>query len=456
MPSYPRAAAALLTLAAVSTIACGGGSRDEAQPTTGASSVSADGSSAAEGSADGAATGEKFDALGGGGIMPPVECPAAVSGAGGSGGGISDLDFTFVWIANSAQGTVSKIDTRTGVEAARYFTSPLEGAGDPSRTAVNPAGDVAVTSRAGGVTKIASALDRCEDLDGDGEIRTSTGPQDILPWGSDECIRWHAELPGGGGSPLNHQGPRPTAWDAGTADDPCSRLWVGWWHAGQNRGYFRRLSGADGEVLDEVEVTDWDLSGTSKNWGPYGGAVDAAGDLWVLGWGGPLVRIDGVTLEIDRWDPPVGTHPYGIALDADGHPWTAGTEGDVLHFDPVAETFASLTIPGTVGGRMLRGLAIDRDGDAWIAANEPCGLLRVDLATMTLTAEMPLPGCETPVGVGVDVDGAVWVPDQSAEMAFRFDPATGQTTTTTGLSRPYTYSDMTGGGLDLVVNPPTG
>jgi hypothetical protein len=30
------------------------------------------------------------------------------------------------------------------------------------------------------------------------------------------------------------------------------------------------------------------------------------------------------------------------------------------------------------------------------------------------------------------------------------------TTTTTGLIGPYTYSDMTGAGLGLVVNPPQG
>jgi hypothetical protein len=41
-------------------------------------------------------------------------------------------------------------------------------------------------------------------------------------------------------------------------------------------------------------------------------------------------------------------------------------------------------------------------------------------------------------------------------VAFRFDPASAQVTITEGLRGPYTYSDMTGAGLDLVVNPPTG
>ena len=36
------------------------------------------------------------------------------------------------------------------------------------------------------------------------------------------------------------------------------------------------------------------------------------------------------------------------------------------------------------------------------------------------------------------------------------DPSTLQATTVTGLVGPYTYSDMTGAGLGLVVNPPAG
>jgi hypothetical protein len=440
-------------------VACGGGPREEMSPQSGGSlPTQGDAGSATESGDDaGTATAMKLDALGDGALLLPPACPAVAPGGDGA-GGIADLDFTYVWIANSPEGTVSKIDTRTGIEVARYVTGPHAQGGDPSRTAVNLAGDVAVTNRAGGVTKIAAAIDRCEDHDGSGVIETSSGPDDVLPWGSDECVRWHAELPGGGGEPpLNHQGPRPTAWDAGTPADPCSRLWVGWWHEAQNRGYFRRLDGGTGEVLDEVQAPDWDRSNTGKSWGPYGGAVDATGDFWVLGWGGPLVRIDAVTLAVERWEVPDGTRPYGIALDADGHPWTSGTLGDVLHFDPQTETFAQLTVPGSVGGRNLRGLAIDRDGFAWMAGNFPCSLVQVDTSTLSLVDDaITLPGCDTPVGVGIDVDGRVWVPDQVAQVAYRYDPIASGTTVTEGLVRPYTYSDMTGAGFDLVVNPPTG
>ena len=46
----------------------------------------------------------------------------------GFGGTLSPI----IWVANSAEGTVSKIDTRTMAEIGRYLTHP-GGKGDPSR-----------------------------------------------------------------------------------------------------------------------------------------------------------------------------------------------------------------------------------------------------------------------------------------------------------------------------------
>ena len=73
-----------------------------------------------------------------------------------------------------------------------------------------------------------------------------------------------------------------------------------------------------------------------------------------------------------------------------------------------------------------------------------------------INGNVPLPGCVVPVGVSIDVDGFVWAPDQGANLAYKVDPVTYASTTTTGLVQPYTYSDMTGAGLGLVSNPPAG
>src|SRR5690606_27223764 len=54
--------------------------------------------------------GPKFD------VAAHDDFPAAVGCAGG------DVEFSYIWISNSPAGTVSKIDTKTRIEVARYRT----------------------------------------------------------------------------------------------------------------------------------------------------------------------------------------------------------------------------------------------------------------------------------------------------------------------------------------------
>ena len=187
--------------------------------------------------------------------------------------------------------------------------------------------------------------------------------------------------------------------------------------------------------------------------------MDAYSNFWIVGWGGPLVRIDANTLEVTRWDPPSESFPYGIALDAGGHPWLSGLRGKLVHFDPERETFETMVenLPGEadIGGatvRIFRGLQIDRRNRAWLAANAPCGLVQVDLADGTVFDDIALTDCVEPVGVAIDPEGFIWTPDRGAGVAYRVDPMDLQLRITPGLVDPYTYSDMTGAGLHLVVS----
>ena len=99
---------------------------------------------------------------------------------------------------------------------------------------------------------------------------------------------------------------------------------------------------------------------------------------------------------------------------------------------------------------------VDREDRVWVAGNSPCRLAQFDLLSETVVDDaIALPGCVDPVGVSVDRDGYVWVVDRGASLAWKVDPnfkiIVGMVT---GLVNPYTYSDMTGQGLNLVVNPP--
>ncbi|NJK32719.1 MAG: hypothetical protein HC927_10090 [Deltaproteobacteria bacterium] len=416
----------------------GGGSEDGTASQSGSSesqpSDDSGGAEAAEDSgeepADDAAT--KFDVGG----VPDV-------GAANCQGTTGSPEFSNIWIANSPQGTVSKIDTFTAKEVARYRAGPM-GLSDPSRTSVNLLGDVAVADRAGGVLKIVARLEDCVDKNDNGWIDTSNGPLDLMPWDADECVVWHLPLPSSGS-----RGPRPVAWEGALDNNDCihdqPRLWIGHYHMSENKGMFYRLDGETGEILDQVEHP-W----SGMNWGPYGGAVDAEGNFWVLGWNaGPLIRIDSETLAIQAWATPPGQFMYGMTVDQNGDPWTAGSTG-FHRFDTATHTWQS-----GMGGQSMRGIAAHSDGYIWIA--DPGGAVKVDLVTMAVVEDLTLPGVSSPVGVSVDLEGYVWLVDQAGSKAIKVDPDTHTIVAEVlGLVSPYTYSDMTGGGLSLVSGGPQG
>ncbi len=404
----------------------------------------------ADGTADGSGgSGPKLDVGSG-----ETEGPPGCGGEGGGGGGLEEVAFSNIWIANSPQGTVSRIDTRTGDEVARYATGPTA-ATDPSRTTVNLLGDIAALNRGSGgsVIKIVAEEDRCIDRNGNGTIETSHGADDVLAWDADECVVWSRPL---------HAGARAAAWDSGSdpeAEDCAGEpsLWVSAMDASMTV-HVLRLAGDTGDEEGSVTIPAWD--GSAEWGGLYGGAVDKGRNFWAIGKdNAALFRVDFATMDVQRWEAPGVRRLYGIAMDKDGNPYvTAEFDNRLLRFDVESESWEELaTVSGT-----LRGLAVDRDGDAWIATNtNPCGLARYHHSDGSVDA-IALPECNIPVGVSIDVDGFVWVVDQWAGAppfgrAHKIDAQSyAIERTVMGLDTPYTYSDMTGAGLDLVSFPPQG
>jgi len=387
-----------------------------------------------DGDGDGGSDGLKFD-------LTPVPDGAAACDTG------VDAEFSYIWIANSTQGTVSKIDTVSTIEEGRFAVTDNPGQ-QPSRTSVNQYGDVAIGHRfSPRVTKVAGLPSHCVDKNNDGIIQTSTGPADVLPFNQDECVLWTVDVG------VNSNGTRAVAWEGGAIDPssctntiPNPRLWVAF---GSNPLEVVRLDGETGATLDHVQIP-------AGGGFVYGGAVNADGDFWVSDRAGKrLSHVDSETLAVSTYTVP-GSQAYGMGMDQNGHPWIASYQvgaGDfVYRFDPDTATFHSA---GGTSGR-YRGMNIDREGRVWVAGNAPCRLSLFDAETETeLDNAIPLPGCVDPVGVSVDRDGYVWVVDRGASVAWKVDPnfyiVVG---TVTGLVSPYTYSDMTGQGLNLVVNPP--
>lgn len=367
----------------------------------------------------------------------------------------------YIWIANSSESTVSKINTVTMKEEGRYRTHP--GQGNPSRTSVTITGRaVAVANRNGGVVKVFANEEDCTDANGDGVIQTSGGATDVLAWGTDECVSWFTDL--------NYASNRPVAWTCLDGAHRGEKVWTSGTNSGGVPGGpspidVLLLDGATG-AIDETIVVEGFNGG---DFGGYGGAVDAAGNFFVapngitggFSGGSKMARIDAQTLDYELIPIPASITSYGITVDTDGNPWVTsyGSEGAARY------NVDSGTWDAVEGFKSQAGIMRGEDGRVWVGTGTqngqdgPIGVLAIDPATMTTSRLIPLAGGEIK-GISVDPQGKIWAVNASPGEAFRIDPAAMAVEQSyAGLNGPYTYSDMTGYGVQSVtgcVPPPAG
>ena len=345
--------------------------------------------------------------------------------------------FDYLWVADTSEGQLSKLDTDTMQEVARYMTR-ADTDGSPSRTSVSVDGKaVAVANRAGGVTKVWAELEDCLDTNGVAGIQTSSGTGDILGWGEDECVAWYAPMDGWTKN-------RPVAWGPGTFNEQtCTWEDQVVWTAGciNTQPVAAKLDGETGEVLADFVIE----GGACGYAGPYGGAIDPDRNFWFSFNDNthPLTRIDHETHEIKQWDLPI-TPPYGIAVDAKGRPWfnVYGDTG-LVRFDPETETWANTVGDPQITPQKMGGLAQGAGGLIWTLSGTT-GVVGVDPDTLQVEKVFE---SDTEVGRGISVDGKGRIWRVGGQAAVRFDPNTGDHATFTGYTFAYTYSDMTGFGL---------
>jgi hypothetical protein len=360
-------------------------------------------------------------------------------GSGGCNSGGDMPEFSYIWVANSSEGTISKIDTQTLVEQGRYRVRP-DSAGSPSRTSVNLSGDVAVASRDGGITKIHADLADCKESNGQPGLQTSNNNL-ALDWGVEECVAWH--------TPFAFTTQRPVAWAPGTLNPATckyenQKLWTaGGMTDGASSLVVHRLNGETGALEDSVAMPDV----FHGYFGAYGGAVNQAGDFWFITYDLPstLVRVDAETLAYEKFAVPPGLCPYGFAVDSKGRPWTGSFCQASARFTPETQTWDQFPVLGY-------GLQQDAEGRMWIADYALPGTRAIDAETLAILDTIPLNSFSVK-GISIDFYGYVWVVDMS-QSAFRIDPNDKSVLSYDGLVGPYTYSDMTGWGLSNVANPP--
>ncbi|MEN6574495.1 hypothetical protein [Methanobacterium aggregans] len=360
----------------------------------------------------------------------------------------------YIWVPNSNQGTVSKINTITGMEIARYRTGP-QSSTNPSRTTVDLEGNCWLGNRqTGTAVKIGllenscytdrnqnGVADTCRDLDGNGIITAD----EILPWGQDECVLYEVILiPGHEGTydPGNYTGPyvndNNNPGPRGIAVDSKNNVWLGTY--GSKKYY--HVDGKTGQIMNTV-----DLSSVGHT--PYGAVIDQNGILWSSGAGGQnLLRLDTsnnsiTTIRLKHF-------VYGLGLDRNNHLFVAGWDSSCFSRINILTGKVEWTKPCPY---QSRGVAVTDDGDVWIANSAAGTVTRYSnngdfKATVIVGA--------TPTGVSVDNQGKVWVVDYGDEYVHRINPSNNQKDSVGNIingvelskkiigGTHYGYSDMTG------------
>jgi len=331
--------------------------------------------------------------------------------------GKSNIDLSNIWIANSSEQTVSKLNTKTGKEMARYKTC-----GSPSRTSVDLNGDVWVGCRSdGGVVKIINDTKTCVDKNNNGVIETSTDlngngtieSNEMKPYKQDECLKF-VVYPDG----------KTVARAAGVDKD--NYAWIGFW----NSKRLRRLHPLTGASTDQINL----------GCNPYGLVIDQKGIIWVSGRGcSQLVRVDPKTKAVKSVGNGNGS-PYGINVDMFGKIWIANTNNYSSRYDPLTNKWVSIK-----HNNRSRGIATSNDGHVYVALDTTSTIAKINAVTLTVMTHISLGNGRYPVGIAVDYDGYVWAVNQSKATASKIDVNTNKVVGEYKVGKgPYTYSDMTG------------
>jgi len=365
-----------------------------------------------------------------------------------------------IWVANSAEGTVSKVDVRTYEEIGRFWVGT-----DPSRTSVNTLGDVYVGLRNGyGVVKISTLGEDCPDANGDGIVTTSTG-HDVLPAGTDECVLWTTPLPGCGlirGVAAQDE--------FGPDGEIRSYVWVG----GYN-GCLWKIDGETGAIL---------VNATPAPSYVYGLALDGHGNLWSSGRGAailgrtdtsrcvddascadPVCSGEGAGDDCVKQAISTPINPYGITVDLTQRVWIGGGSGSggggPCRYDTTAAAASRWVCAGV--STFVGGIAADAEGWVWAAgtgwafggAQE---VFRVNGEDPSQWTNIPEAAGFSNHGAAVDAEGKVWFINYGHNHATVITPGATlhenavETAVSPIFNSPYTYSDMTGSQLRFV-NP---
>jgi RHS repeat-associated protein len=306
---------------------------------------------------------------------------------------IDQSNFDFVWIPVFTKGTVVRLDTETGRVLGEYRLTP-DDVGDPyaSRTAIDSKGNCWIANeRTNTVVMIANPNGAdWIDKNHNGKLDTSTGQNDVKPWPNPGGVNTNGGV-SAAEDELIVRYVKSTATNLRHVSvDAQDNLWVG---------------GVGVQNFDLIDHNTGTIIRTepSNGRGGNGGMVDFDNVLWSTGnflrWpvGNPLSSVLPTP-----WNLP--DNSWGVAKDPFGNTWVTfdpstvvykyGPDGHLIDAYPHGYTWS-------------QGIAIDANGDVWIATSH-CGYAIAHLKNDgTLLGSVPVAE-HGPTGVAVDRKGRIW------------------------------------------------
>ncbi len=397
----------------------------------------------------------------------------------------------YLWAANHTDESVSKFNTETKTEEARYWVGV-----NPSRTAVDLDGNMWVGGRDDGrLTKVLWDTTKCPESNGIPGIQTShidgtTG--EVVQVNSatdpfaDECVVY-SEVPN-----VNWLSIR------GLAVAPDGKIWIGYSFGGVQS--IDPETFALGPYYSALAVPVWRPDGSNVFQPVTGETINADGVYGLIADSNGLLYISALNnrklltcfdTKTETWIgafEKLGACSYGIAVDGKNRIWLGGYPEcmGVVMFDNDAKKATSFLVPDTAaltpastapvqmadggagGGKTAHdttGITVDPStGNIWTSFYQQgyTGKLILDetnlsnstwtfIATTRDSSNVLLPGVGVDLrGVGFDPFGYAWTLGLGSDRVWKIDPATNARATdlpegkAIGVGSHYTYSDFTG------------
>jgi streptogramin lyase len=169
---------------------------------------------------------------------------------------------------------------------------------------------------------------------------------------------------------------------------------------------------------------------------PYGIALDTSNDMWVAdnrgSGGGAVAEVDsnGNALNGSPFVPPIGgiSSPVAMAVDGLGNIWAANSDtyslvkltsvGGALSPDTTGyEVSMSLNSPTAIAVAPTLPGAPPTPGNVWVTSENNSSLVEVNVNDGSLIQSLSSNFLSTPLALGIDASGNIWVSDPSGDVS---------------------------------------